>query len=135
MYVYVCKHMYGDTMTSTIPRSMHGCKGACYLLGVCYSHGNQGQSCYSSVTDCTNCPNYCSDDKTCFESMYMIIYTYMNVFSVRKVVSCIDTIICIVVYIQYIYTLKYMQYTCNFLGTRTKSPFFTLHVYARICSV
>ncbi len=33
------------------------------------------------------------------------------------------------------YTSKYIQYTCIFLGTRTKSPFFTLHVYERICSI
>ena len=47
MYVYhdVCKHMmYGDTMTSMIPKSMHGFMGACYLLGICYSHGNAGSS-------------------------------------------------------------------------------------------
>ena len=45
MYVYhdVCKHMmYGDTMTSMIPKSMHGFMGACYLLGICYSHVNAG---------------------------------------------------------------------------------------------
>ncbi len=44
MYVCVCKHIYGDTMTSMIPQSMHGSEGACYPLGVCYSHGNAGSS-------------------------------------------------------------------------------------------
>ncbi len=33
------------------------------------------------------------------------------------------------------YTSKYIQYTWIFLGTRTKSPYFTLHVYGRICSI
>ncbi len=36
--------MYGDTTTSTIPQSMHDFMGACYLLGVCFSHGNAGSS-------------------------------------------------------------------------------------------
>jgi hypothetical protein len=46
MYVYMCIQMYGsgDTMANTIPQSMHGFMGACYLLGVCYSHGNAGSS-------------------------------------------------------------------------------------------
>ncbi len=35
MYVYVFIQMYGDTMTSTIPQSMHGFMGACYLYWVC----------------------------------------------------------------------------------------------------
>ncbi len=35
MYVYVCIQMYGDTMTSTIPQSMHSFMGACYLYWVC----------------------------------------------------------------------------------------------------
>ncbi len=42
--MYVCKLMYGDTMTSTISKSMYGCRGACYLLGMCCSHGNAGSS-------------------------------------------------------------------------------------------
>ena len=49
MYVYVCKHMYGDTMTSMIPKSMHGFMGACYLLGVCYSHGSSSSLFYILV--------------------------------------------------------------------------------------
>ncbi len=35
MYVYVCIQMYGDTMTITIPQSMHDFMCACYLYWVC----------------------------------------------------------------------------------------------------
>ena len=50
VYVVPLSHILGKMPlipagdTGTIPQSMHGYKGACYLLGVCYSHCNAGSS-------------------------------------------------------------------------------------------